>query len=358
MKKFSCGCGATVFFENNQCVACDAEIGWCPACNTLRALTSGEDGQYYCGEASCGAALTKCYNYAEEHVCNRCVLTGNVSSDGRTFCDYCRFNDTIPDLTVEGNREKWQSLENAKRRLFYTLDLLRAPYGHANDGFSPPLSFDFKGDTKKKRLLWLNVRQSEQVYTGHADGKVTINIREADDVEREKTRVAFGEAHRTVIGHFRHEMGHYYWDLLVEGQCEQECIAVFGDHNNPDYGTALESYYEAGPKPDWKNDYISGYATMHPWEDFAESFAAYLDMIAIVDIAFHSEPIHSVDPVSASFNEIATQYAQLGLLLNEMSRAVGLLDVVPGVHTSVILNKVEFIHHLLRNAANTNNQFT
>ena len=112
------------------------------------------------------------------------------------------------------------------------------------------------------------------------------------------------------------------------------------------------------PKPDWKNDYISGYATMHPWEDFAESFAAYLDMIAIVDIAFHSEPIHSVDPVSASFNEIATQYAQLGLLLNEMSRAVGLLDVVPGVHTSVILNKVEFIHHLLRNAANTNNQFT
>lgn len=351
MKKFSCGCGATVYFENSQCVACKSEIGWCPACNTLRSIFSDETGRYFCGEASCGATLTRCHNYAVKQVCNRCVLAENTPTEGRVFCDYCRFNDTIPDLSVEGNREKWQSLEYAKRRLFYTLDLLGAPYGHANDGFELPLSFDFKGDRKNKRLLWLNVSQHEQVYTGHANGKVTINIREADDVEREKTRVAFGEAHRTVIGHFRHEMGHYYWDLLVKEKCEQECITVFGDHNNPDYSTALDLYYEHGAKPDWQNNYISGYATMHPWEDFAESFAAYLDMVAVVDIAFHCELIHSVDPIAASFNELSTQYAQLGLLLNEMNRTVGLLDVVPEVHTTEILRKIEFVHNLLRNVA-------
>ncbi|KAA3623089.1 MAG: hypothetical protein DWQ08_11990, partial [Proteobacteria bacterium] len=239
----------------------------------------------------------------------------------------------------------------AKRRVFYTLDLLGLPYGSAKDGFRVPLSFDFKGDNTKKRFLWFNVGKHEQVYTGHANGKVTINIREADDVERERARVSFGEAHRTIIGHFRHEMGHYFWDVLVEENCEQECIAVFGNHNDPDYATALQRYYENGAGPDWQSDYISAYATMHPWEDFAESFAAYLDMVSVVDVAFHAPSMGSVDPIGANFNEMATEYARLGLLLNEMNRAMGLLDLVPEVHTPAILNKIEFIHGLLRNAA-------
>lgn len=348
MRNYFCQCGAQVYFENSRCVACNSELGWCPSCVGIRALNPTGDGLYTCSNSSCGRQLKKCINYSVEDICNRCVLADDSGPSGNGLCDCCRFNDTIPDLSVEGNRKKWQDIENAKRRVMYTLSLLGLPYGTAKDGCPVPLSFDFKGDSLPKRILWFNSGKGEQVYTGHANGKVTINIREADDVEREKTRVAFGEAHRTVIGHFRHEMGHYFWDLLVKNQCEQESINVFGDHNNPDYGAALEIYYENGAKPNWKQTYISGYASMHPWEDFAESFAAYLDMVSIVDIALHADALVGVDPVTADFEEIRQKYSKLGLLLNEMNRAMGLLDRVPVVFTGAIVRKLEFVHDLLR----------
>lgn len=350
MKNFFCNCGAVVFFENNQCLSCGSELGWCPACESIGAIHKDANGQYYCSHASCGAPLSKCHNYAVEHVCNRCTLTEKVTGETENLCDYCRFNETIPDLSVEGNREKWQRIEVAKRRLLYTLDTLNIPYGSSKEGFEVPLSFDFKGDSSKKSFLWFNMSKHEQVFTGHADGKVTINIREADDIEREKARISFGEAHRTVIGHFRHEMGHYFWDLLVKGKCEQEYVAIFADHKNPDYSTALEHYYEHGPKAGWQSHYISAYATMHSWEDFAESFAAYLDMVSVVDTAFHAFSLNSLNPITASFKDIAKEYAQLGLFMNEMNRAVGLIDLVPEVHTQAILRKIEFIHDLLRKA--------
>ncbi len=350
MKNFSCGCGAAVYFENNQCVACLSEIGWCPACNTLRSIFPDNTGHYRCGDASCGKQLKKCHNYAVEQVCNRLVLAEQAAPE-MTLCNHCRFNDTIPDLSVAGNKEKWQRIEIAKRRLLYTLELLNLPFGTAQDNFPVPLSFDFKGDVTKKRTLWFFMNDVEQVYTGHSNGKVTINIREADHVEREKARVSFGEAHRTIIGHFRHELGHYFWDVLVKDQCENEFIALFGDHNNPDYGTAMETYYKNGAKPNWRQHYISGYATMHPWEDFAESFAAYLHMVSVVDIAFHADALAAVEPTTASFNDLAKQHAELGLLLNEMNRAMGLQDLVPVVYTPGILAKIEFIHDLVRRAS-------
>lgn len=349
MQHFHCRCGAQIFFENVSCYTCGSELGWCPHCSTMRAISADNAGQYFCSDPSCGRPVSKCHNYAVEKVCNRCLPAENVTSGEPAFCDYCRFNDTIPDLTVEGNWDKWRLIEIAKRRLLYTLDRLHAPYGSKFDQHELPLSFDFKADTTKKRLLWFNVGKQEQVYTGHSGGKVTLNIREADNVEREKARVSFGEAHRTLIGHFRHEIGHYFWDVLVKERCEPECIAVFGDHNNPDYGTALQKYYEEGQIQGWESHYISAYATMHPWEDFAECFAAYLDMVSVLDIA-HSGLSNSVDPTTADFDAIAKQYMQLGLLLNEMNRAVGLLDLVPEVLTPEILHKINFIHDLLRAA--------
>lgn len=146
-------------------------------------------------------------------------------------------------------------------------------------------------------------------------------------------------------------MGHYFWNVLVKGQCEPEYIALFGDHNNPDYGTAMDIYYQNGAKVNWQKSYISGYATMHPWEDFAESFAAYLHMISVVDVAFHADALLTVEPTSASFPDLAKQHGKLGLLLNEMNRAMGLQDLVPVGYTDAILAKIEFIHHLLHNAA-------
>jgi hypothetical protein len=316
----------------------------------MRTVFADGAGHYRCGDAFCGKILVKCHNYEFNNVCNRLVLVERATTK-MTLCDYCRFNDTVPDLSVDGNHEKWRRIEVAKRRLLYTLDLLALPYGSAEDNFPVPLSFDFKGDVSKKRTLWFFMNKEEQVYTGHANGKVTINIREADHAEREKARASFGEAHRSVIGHFRHEMGHYFWDVLVKGQFEAESVAVFGDPNNPDYSTALETYYQNGAKANWQTDYISGYATMHSWEDFAESFAAYLHMVSVVDIAFHADSLLAVDPLRATFKELADQHTKLGLMLNEMNRAMGLQDVVPVVYTVGILAKIEFIHKLLRSAA-------
>ncbi len=353
MKKFFCACGAKIFFENAQCVSCHSELSWCPVCDTLRALIMDENGQYFCSAPECNTALKKCHNYEVENVCNRSVSVNTYVEDlsHPVLCDYCRFNDTIPDLSIESNRQKWHRIEIAKRRVFYTLDLLRLPYGNASDNVAPSLSFDFKGDVIPKRSFWRWMQDNERVFTGHASGKVTINIKEADDVEREKARVSFEESHRSIIGHFRHEMGHYFWDLLVLGQCEDACIAVFGDHNNPDYGTAMDKYYSEGPRQDWQQNFISAYATMHPWEDFAECFASYLDMVSVLDIANIELPVNVVDPTQASLAEMAEKYAGLGVLFNELNRSMGLLDLVPKIITSGVLIKMQFIHDLLRSAA-------
>ncbi len=327
-------------------MTCGHDLGWCPGCRTMTALHPVSEGRFQCGHASCGAPLVKCHNYAMEQVCNRCCPAETAAH--APLCDYCRFNDTIPDLGVPGNREKWARLEAAKRRLLYVLDLLRLPYGRREDGIEPPLAFDFKADTTQPARWWWSMGRTEQVYTGHADGKITINVREADTVELEKTRVQFREAHRTVIGHFRHEIAHYYWQMLIQNQREAEFQAAFGDHTCPSYADAQQRYYREGPPHGWQSSYISAYATMHPWEDFAETFAAYLDMVSVLDTAFHMNLGESLDPTRGALSDMVDRYIRLGVVLNEMNRAMGLLDLVPEIFTPPIVAKLNYIHELIR----------
>ena len=54
-------------------------------------------------------------------------------------------------------------------------------------------------------------QEGPQVITGHAQGLITIDIAEADDAERECHRQDMAEPYRTLLGHFRHEIGHHYW---------------------------------------------------------------------------------------------------------------------------------------------------
>jgi hypothetical protein len=355
MRPYRCICQRTIFFDNSQCVACGHELGFCPACRELVGLVPEGEGQWRCGNSACGAALAKCLNYSEHNVCNRCVLLETAGDEA--LCDCCRFNDTVPDLTVEGNWEKWRRLEAAKRRLFYDLDELGLPYGKASDNIDPPLTFDFKADVIGKNDFWRSIGKEQRVFTGHANGRITINIREADDVEREKLRVDFGEAQRTLIGHFRHEIGHYYWDQLVKGRREVECIAVFGDHNQPTYAEALENYYKNGPAPDWPQRCISAYASMHPWEDFAETWAAYLDMVSGLDTAQHAGFGGVTEPVEADIVDMTRRYQELGVSLNEVNRSMGLLDVVPEVFVEPVIEKLAFIHQLVRAGREENGIF-
>ncbi len=342
-----------IFFENTQCLTCNRELGWCPACHAMTGLNPAENGAYQCGHPSCGALVVKCHNYAVERVCNRCCLASDkFRVSGHPLCDYCRFNDTIPDLTVEGNREKWDRLEVAKRRLLYTLDLLQLPYGSDHDNVKPPLSFDFKADLTQKSRWWWSPDREERVYTGHANGKITINIREADHVEREKARVQFQEAHRTLVGHFRHEIAHYYWELLIRGQREDAFKAVFGDHQDPTYADAQKRYYANGPAANWQYAFVSAYASMHPWEDFAETFATYLDIVSVLDTANNMDLIVSCDPTTADFPVMFERHVQLGIVMNEMNRSMGLMDIVPEIMSPTIKAKLEFTHNLIRKTAN------
>jgi hypothetical protein len=347
MQTYHCTCGNRLFFENTQCLACNAEVGWCEGCHQLTTLEPEEEGLYRCGHADCRAILRKCHNYAVENVCNRCFApTDDEAADA--LCLSCQLTDTIPDLSVEGHREKWARLEAAKRRLLYTLDRLALPYADA----TPKLSFDFKADVEPPANDWRDAGEKEIVYTGHADGKITINIREADDAEREKLRVTFHEAHRTLIGHFRHEVGHYYWQLLVQGSRsrERECTAVFGDHNAPPYAEAMTAYYQNGPRPDWSSSFISPYASAHPWEDFAETFALYLDVIEVLDSASHLYKSINANLRSRTVAPLVAKFLEVGILGNEFNRAMGLIDLAPKIIAPPVIAKLEFIHKLVKNA--------
>ncbi|UYV18255.1 putative zinc-binding peptidase [Halomonas qaidamensis] len=346
MQTFSCRCGNPLFFENTYCLACESEVGWCPTCSAIVALEPLPNGGYRCTHPDCGSTLMKCHNYAVENVCNRMVVM--VEGHADTLCDCCRFNEVIPDLTINGNRERWAALEAAKRRLFHTLDLLTLPYGVSGENIRVPLSFSFMADALPDQGLWRSTASQEKIYTGHANGHITINVKEADDVERERLRVDMNESHRTLIGHFRHEIGHYYWDLLVKGRDEDTCRHVFGDHNNPTYGDALERYYQQGTPADWSTQFISAYASMHPWEDFAETFAYYLDMVAVLDTARHmglSRTEHN-----GTLDSMLRAFHQVGMAVNELNRDMGLLDLAPSVIAPAVRQKLTYLHQLILNA--------
>jgi hypothetical protein len=350
MRSFSCTCGNQLFFDNSICMCCKHEVGWCPQCAAITDVTTSNDGAFICPR--CKSSLVKCSNYASHNVCNRFVLrregegTQSETSAG-IFCDCCRFNRVIPDLKIEGNKEKWYRLEAAKRRTLYDLDLVGVPYGNASDTITPPLVFEFKGDIIPDKQ-YRDFVGGQKIFTGHDNGVITINIQEADDIEREKLRVNMHEAHRSLLGHFRHEFGHYIWDVLIKGKIEKDFVAVFGDHTNPAYDQSLRDYYQNGPKPDWLLNYVSAYATMHPWEDFAETFAVYLDMSSSLDTAVHQQLIPAVD--ATDLDAMVEAYKKLGIALNEMNRTIGLLDFLPEVFAKPIREKLRFIHGLTKNA--------
>lgn len=339
MRIFTCTCGAPLFIDNTHCTNCGRSAGWCEGCGVMASFDVGAEGDWHC--TACDVVGHPCGNYVEHRVCNRVV----ASQD--TLCGLCSMNETVPNLSVAGNRERWARLEAAKRRLVYTLDLLKLPYG---DETNPPLRFAFMGDGALAGRLWRKAGDEERVFTGHADGLVTINIREADDAERETLRVDMGEAHRTLIGHLRHELGHYYWDVAIKGRPEAEAAftSVFGSPNDPDYGTALERHYAEGAPEGWEGVHVSAYATMHAWEDWAETFALYLAMVGVLDTAA-SLGLIGMRPETT--HEMVDRYGQLGLSLNEFTREMGLLDLAPVVITGAIEAKLDHVNKVMSGLA-------
>jgi hypothetical protein len=345
MRTFTCVCGNRLYFDNTRCTRCGREVAWCPTTGAIEAIEPIGDNRYRAGDVLFGGDLIKCHNFSVEAVCNRLIEASSPAAQrDMPLCDACRYNATIPDLSIRGNREKWARLEAAKRRLFYGLDLIGLPRGTAEDGFDPPLSFDFKADAIPVEGGWRPM-QGERVFTGHARGKITINIREADDAERERIRVDMGESYRTLMGHFRHEIGHYYWELLIRNRREPQFAAVFGDHNNPSYAEAVDRHYRQGPPADWVKRFPTAYASMHPWEDWAETFAAYLEMVSTLDTgaAWGLTPMPRLDDLDGMIRE----HQHLGLATNEVNRSMGLPDVLVRNLVPPVVDKMRFIHQIV-----------
>ena len=348
MKLFSCpNCGHRLYFENVRCLNCGNYVVYDP--RQAAFVPSAADGVGICANV-------------EECACNW------RPADGRNFCVACAPNQFIPDLSIPGNRERWTRAEFAKKRAVYSLlayGLPVRPKESPDD--EAGLAFDLLAETPGPEF-W-----GERILTGHGSGLITLNVAEADSVEREKMRLEMGESYRTLLGHFRHEFGHYYWDRLIrDNPARLDAFRHrFGDERS-DYAGALQRHYGEGASPDWQTNHISAYAASHPWEDWAESFAHYLhitDTLEMVhalnfplgqlepaaanalpsgDTAQHSMPSMPEDkPAVEPFERILERWLVLSVACNSINRCMGLPDLYPFVISPGAAGKLAFVHETI-----------
>lgn len=336
MKLFECQhCRNLVHFDSTVCVNCGYLLGYHPWRFTMRAIEPGrndsEDAEF------CANRLYDACNWL-------------AFGDGERLCVACRHNRTVPDLSVPRNLANWRRLETAKRYLFYSLTRWRLPLADRREDPAEGLAFDFLTD------------HAGPVTTGHERGLITINVGEADDAERERMRAAMGEPYRTLVGHFRHEIGHYYWDRLVrDGGALDGFRALFGDER-ADYAAALGRHYESGPPANWQDAHISTYAAAHPWEDFAETFAHYIHMVDAVETAQAfgiriaprtGQPLQpgaepDFQPYEASAAaDVVEAFVPLTVAINSVNRSMGQPDLYPFVLSAPVVEKLDFVHALV-----------
>jgi hypothetical protein len=347
MKLFQCqSCRNIVYFENRACERCGHRLGYQPEIGALSALEPS-GGDRWTPLAASDRPSRFCAN-AEDDACNWLIPADAPDR----YCVACRHNGIIPDLSDRAQLLAWQQIEIAKHRLFYSLLRWNLPLETRMENPSHGLLFEFLADPPNAF--------GPRVLTGHDDGVITIALVEADDVEREKRRKGMGEPYRTLLGHFRHEVGHHYWDTLVrDGGKLYACRAVFGDDTR-DYGAALQQYYAQGARPDWRDSFVSQYATSHPWEDFAETWAHYLHIVDTLETAgaFGLRVRPSVDAPAADvdfdpyltgdINQIVDAWLPVVFAINSVNRAMGLRDLYPFVLSPPVIGKLGFIHDLVR----------
>jgi len=317
VKHFHCRCGQPVYFDNHGCGNCGRQLGFDPNTLEIRA------------EETAGAGLAFCSNRDGASRCNWLA-----DPDAAGLCRSCRMSRIIPALSKPDNRERWRKLEAAKRRLLYDLLRLGLPVNPAH------LTFAFKEDRRTNPLV-----DEEHISTGHHQGVISINAAEADDVFRAQMRVAMNEPYRTLLGHLRHESGHYYFDEVVDEENRAEARSLFGDETT-DYNEAVARHYRDGPPADWRERFITSYAASHPAEDWAECWAHYLHIRATLESAAEAGFVDAVHP-----GNWHAEFVDLVLDLNEIMRSLGLPDAYPFVLNGQVARKIEFIHEAVERCA-------
>jgi hypothetical protein len=377
VRVFNCQCGSPVFFRNSTCLACGTALGYAPALAQVLPLAPtdepdvwvqwNDDGAHESApgraqtvsrglaEARVGGALyRRCANLQTPAACNWLVPLEEVERHGG-LCSACRLNRTVPDLDDPQHPDNgllWGRIEMAKRRLVSALLVLGLPVApRTTEDPQHGLMFDFLRTPDG----------GEPVMTGHAGGLITFDIAEADDVHRERARSNMNESYRTLVGHLRHEVGHYYWErLIADSHWHEPFRDLFGDESL-DYAASLARHYEQGPPTDWPLTHVSAYATAHPWEDWAECWAHYMHMSDMVDTAtsyglvvdqsrleftpFARDVLYQPDhPGADRYLAFVNHWAQLTMLMNGMARAMGQPDIYPFVLAHQVVTKLHFIH--------------
>lgn len=348
MKLFKCqSCEQILYFENTVCEKCSHTLGYLPEKTAMSALEPDGDG--WVALAAPGTRFRFCAN-AGHDVCN--WLIDAASDNGLCLC--CRHNRTIPDLSEPANLDAWRRIEMAKHRLFYSLLRFGLPMPTPDEDATAALAFDVLAEPPQA--------DGPRVITGHDNGLITLALAEADDAYRERSRVDMHEPYRTLLGHFRHETGHYFWDRLVrDGNRLEACRALFGD-DAQDYAQALQAYYGNGAPADWQSRFVSAYAVSHPWEDFAETWAHYLHIVDTLETArafgLSTRPgltrgdeldaTVDFDPYRASgVGQLMDSWLPLSLALNSLNRAMGKADLYPFVLSAPAIQKLGFVHDLV-----------
>jgi hypothetical protein len=356
MRTFHCDhCGQPIFFENVRCLRCGSALAFVPPRLAMCAVEPAPGGpglwQRRGNRGASPRLYRMCVNHGEHQACNFAV----PQDDPNPLCVSCRQTRVLPDLSIPENVGRWYRIEVAKRRLFYTLARLGLVSVSPPNGERDGPVFEFLADTP-----------GQPVMTGHADGVITLNIAEADDAERVKRRVALHEPYRTLLGHLRHESGHYYWDRLVaEGGRIAQFRAVFGD-DSLDYAESLNKYYATGgaTTAGWEAKHVSAYAMSHPWEDWAETWAHYLHMVDLLETAAsyntrfamapHEHVEEVIDPFArgaADFDSMVSDWVPLTLLVNSLNRSLGQEDAYPFALSPAAIEKLRFVHEVIRESA-------
>jgi len=339
MKPYLCTCGNTLYFENSRCLECQRKVAY--DCVGDRMVEISADGHY---------AL--CANGVTYQSCNWAVPAASAGA----LCPSCVLTQVIPDLTLSKNRFLWNRMEQAKRHAIYSLMRLELTVIDRRRDPEGGLAFNFLSSTPEERVL-----------TGHENGVITLDLDEADDAIRETNRTRFHEPYRTLLGHFRHEIGHYYWHLWFEVNASpailSACREVFGDER-ADYAEAMKKHYAEGAPAGWEKAFISPYSTMHPWEDWAETWAHYLHICDVLESAkaFGLEqglkrkeidlytpedarlpaPWRDLDPTP--FLVLLHRWIRLSPALNAIARSLGHENLYPFVLSTPVVKKLHVIH--------------
>jgi hypothetical protein len=338
MRAFTCPvCDTPAFFENSVCLACRTPIGFDRVTRAMFSLAPDPETGRLSAVRVDGDHLHPCTNRLLAQ-CNWLAADGARAG----LCDCCALTRTRPADSELPALKSFARTEAAKRRLIYQLDDLELPVTSRTEDPLHGLAFDLLSSAARP------------VITGHDDGIITIDLAEGDAGHREAMREQLAEPYRTLLGHVRHETGHWYWQVLVENAADptvlQRFRELFGDER-ADYGQALQRHYDHPAPRDWPDRFVSTYAAAHPWEDWAETFAHLLHIRdSLQTAAAYGVRADDALPVDGdlTFEQIIATWLPLSLALNQVNRSMGKDDLYPFVLSPGVLDKLSFVNRLVR----------